>query len=1403
MGMATAVEVSVMQEGEEDDQGENFRDDCSSVTETTSALPAGDTDIEDEREIAVSGHEEGDGAATTAEDADGKQAGGDGGGVEDPEREEEEEVEAANKDDRESSSPQEMRQRPISQNTPPQNEAESRVDAYLDTEDVEVIEPPVRITAGGRNRSGGRDGSDPSGGSAQGGGSAGGSSGGSGAGKGQEPQECFVCNRLVPSGELEIHVNMCLDKQLLEIEAKEKREERTKRKNRSVVSRYDPAPIKTEAGESSKSRIASRASAGSGTRARSGGSAAKSHRKSSPAVTASVAATAVSAPATGAASAGAANGKRKGRGDDRTAGGGGGDVAAARESEGGAGARRRVVTGKGKGKQRERQDKKTDGKGKGKLMPPDAARQGFECPKKLKGYRAGGCGEVNEESSQKCRKCNLRLWAWVPLSGRGEGDGAEGGGGGAESAAEGKASVRRAKRVRLGDPVKWPETPHLGRPGEMKIQVGFVHSLDDEESDEGSGRKPHAAAAASTGAASGAAGGAADADGIVTACCSYKNFRGYLSAATRLENLQLLCVPPPPTTTTTTTTTPAPTSAPPAGDGGGRAGGGVSSVSEEESVGSLTGPRLGASKCEHVEAGTEVNYKSGKCFACHKEQKRVEELSGCGGDPTDAAEEEQEEAIVEDDTVQCETPGCGRGQYQLGVCSVCFARHRKRIAAIQTAARKTRELQEKNPPPCRACEGLLSVSKHAACLPRVDTGKEENEPTLVQSLDKSTTGRCSECKTIGGKGVDDQLLLCDGMDCPNATHMRCLPTKLYEVPRWLWYCTECCRDGNDVKSARGCQACGSTDNDDKILLCDGPGCNNSPYHYDCLPVPLEGVPTDTSEWFCPRCAHSKSAPAPAAPSSACGGGGSGDGSGGSGGSGGDGRSNGARATAQGSSSSTTAVRGGGGTAGKRKRASSNSGGAGSNGSKNAVTAAKRAGSSTSCPDSKTGGLSPLPDLCAHPQCLLGCGSRPPATTTVDKSNNTVNGSSDGVGGSTSGGVTVVPPLATTTSADAGGGGGDAAAGRGLVEVLAQKEAESRRCRALAREEADRGRWRCKSDKCREINNSYHRMCLEARSVEPAEAGEETEAAPKHEGGEEALRKSVDLVCPACCSIVATGQQVVLAQQGILRYRTFKAALASSFYAEFGKPRSEVEKDRGLGFKGSVMIKGKCAYMYGSICEGAVDFIFRTVGLTSEDCFLDIGSGLGQIVMQAAAWAGCRSLGVEVVKERHDAAERLLKRVVHEAAGTVADTVGKAELTWGDFVHKWDMLKDCTVIYLNNENRWFKARNDPDKAKYSYESTLVRLLQEQERSVTLVTMEQIHPRPQGWTHEEHVYGTPNGEKRVATFASGSLKIHFYKTNSGSWQCSFCDERHAKTVSECSCPSNRRTDLRPRKGSGSSL
>ncbi|CAN0506832.1 unnamed protein product, partial [Discosporangium mesarthrocarpum] len=38
--------------------------------------------------------------------------------------------------------------------------------------------------------------------------------------------------------------------------------------------------------------------------------------------------------------------------------------------------------------------------------------------------------------------------------------------------------------------------------------------------------------------------------------------------------------------------------------------------------------------------------------------------------------------------------------------------------------------------------------------------------------------------------------------------------------------------------------------------------------------------------------------------------------------------------------------------------------------------------------------------------------------------------------------------------------------------------------------------------------------------------------------------------------------------------------------------------------------------------------------------LDIGSGIGSIVLQAAAWAGCAAVGVEIVPKRHECATEL-------------------------------------------------------------------------------------------------------------------------------------------------------------------
>lgn len=47
-----------------------------------------------------------------------------------------------------------------------------------------------------------------------------------------------------------------------------------------------------------------------------------------------------------------------------------------------------------------------------------------------------------------------------------------------------------------------------------------------------------------------------------------------------------------------------------------------------------------------------------------------------------------------------------------------------------------------------------------------------------------------------------------------------------------------------------CECCGRGDDADKMLLCDGEGCNKG-YHIYCIFPPLDEIPED--DWFCDQC----------------------------------------------------------------------------------------------------------------------------------------------------------------------------------------------------------------------------------------------------------------------------------------------------------------------------------------------------------------------------------------------------------------------------------------------------------------------------------------------------------------------------------------------------------------------
>jgi hypothetical protein len=59
-----------------------------------------------------------------------------------------------------------------------------------------------------------------------------------------------------------------------------------------------------------------------------------------------------------------------------------------------------------------------------------------------------------------------------------------------------------------------------------------------------------------------------------------------------------------------------------------------------------------------------------------------------------------------------------------------------------------------------------------------------------------------------------------------------------------------------------CECCGRGDDGNKLLLCDGEGCNKG-YHIFCIFPPLDEIPED--DWFCDQCELIRNNPFPTLP----------------------------------------------------------------------------------------------------------------------------------------------------------------------------------------------------------------------------------------------------------------------------------------------------------------------------------------------------------------------------------------------------------------------------------------------------------------------------------------------------------------------------------------------------------
>lgn len=109
-------------------------------------------------------------------------------------------------------------------------------------------------------------------------------------------------------------------------------------------------------------------------------------------------------------------------------------------------------------------------------------------------------------------------------------------------------------------------------------------------------------------------------------------------------------------------------------------------------------------------------------------------------------------------------------------------------------------------------------------------------------------------------------------------------------------------------------------------------------------------------------------------------------------------------------------------------------------------------------------------------------------------------------------------------------------------------------------------------------------------------------------------------------------------------------------------------------------------VYGELLYPFVSEIFRETGLRSDQVFVDLGSGVGNVVLQAALEIGCESWGCEMMPNPCDLAE-LQAEEFPQRARLWGLSVGPIRLLRGDFLENHEIgevLKRADVVLVNNQ-----------------------------------------------------------------------------------------------------------------------
>lgn len=149
-----------------------------------------------------------------------------------------------------------------------------------------------------------------------------------------------------------------------------------------------------------------------------------------------------------------------------------------------------------------------------------------------------------------------------------------------------------------------------------------------------------------------------------------------------------------------------------------------------------------------------------------------------------------------------------------------------------------------------------------------------------------------------------------------------------------------------------------------------------------------------------------------------------------------------------------------------------------------------------------------------------------------------------------------------------------------------------------------------------------------------------------------------------------------------------------------------------------------AQVYGEAMPLLVDALIDIAHIKPTDVFFDIGSGIGNIVLQIAAQTGCKSYGIEIREDLHNLAEGLLTEFNKEYAERNMK-VPEVKFIGGDALSDSFEIDqyyvNSTVVFMNN---WCFPPSLEQGLCLKFEAML-------QKDVKVIALKNLFPREEPW------------------------------------------------------------------------